>query len=107
MIESSNDLLNIILAVAVVWITVFVCWPLYYVIRTIHDLRSITKNMSHTSTLFIEFLDELKDKLVIAATSSQVISKATTELVDHVADALGKKKKATKKPRAKKPKIHS
>ena len=92
MIETSKDLLNIVLSISIVWITVFLCWALYYIIRTLHDLRSVSKNLRHTSTIFIDFLDELKDKLIIAATSTKAISTAVEQLVCHVTQVFGTKK---------------
>ncbi len=94
MIQTSKDLLNIVLSISIVWITVFLCWALYYIIRTLHDLRSVSKNLRHTSTIFIDFLDELKDKLIIAAASTKAISAAIDQLVGHVKDVL-----TTQKPK--------
>lgn len=36
-IESSRDILNIVLAFCILWFTAFLCWALYYVISLLRD----------------------------------------------------------------------
>lgn len=36
-LESSKDILNLVLAFCVFWFTAFVCWALYYVITVLRD----------------------------------------------------------------------
>ena len=36
-LESSRDILNIVLAFCVLWFTAFLCWALYYVISLLRD----------------------------------------------------------------------
>ncbi len=36
-IETSKDILNIVLAFCVLWFTAFLCWALYYVITLLRD----------------------------------------------------------------------
>ena len=56
MIESSKDILWIVLAFCALWLTVFMCWAIYY-------LAMILKQTSGLMTEMKEILDDIKDKL--------------------------------------------
>ena len=44
-IETSKDLLYVVLAFCVLWLTVFLSWLLYYVIAIVRDAESLIKQV--------------------------------------------------------------
>jgi len=56
MLETSQDLFYLVLAFCVLWLTVFLCWALYYMIRMLKQtnqfLEDVKQKIERVSSLF-------------------------------------------------------
>jgi hypothetical protein len=96
-IESSKDMLFIVLAFCVLWLTIFLSWLLYYVIAIVRDTESLVRQVKHA----IEKIDELAhtahEKMERSAASFTLIAQALKEVVSWAIKermTKGKKKKS-------------
>ena len=67
MLNTSLDLLYIIIAFCILWLTIFICWWLFYVIMIIRRVYQIVKSIKEKLKLIDEMTHTAKDKLNNAA----------------------------------------
>ena len=48
MIETSKDILYLVIAFCVLWLTVFLCWALYYMIRMLKQTNQFLEDVKQT-----------------------------------------------------------
>ena len=63
MLETSKDFLFIILAFCILWLTIFVSWILYYVIRIFKNTSSVIGKAQNTVEKLDEFIESFKHKV--------------------------------------------
>lgn len=89
MIESSKDILYLVIAFCVLWVTVFLCWMLYYVMKILKNASQIIEEFRSRLQVLTEAIDYLRGKVenihallsvasggVAGAVKSMVASKA-------------------------------
>ena len=72
MLQSSQDLLYLVLAFCVLWFTIFLCWALYYVIMFLRDVQNTSATIRDTAR-------GIKDKLNSFGTAAAVAVAGLTE----------------------------
>lgn len=63
MIESSKDILYLVIAFCVLWVTVFLCWMLYYVMRILKNTNQIVEEFRTRLQMLTEAVDYLRGKV--------------------------------------------
>lgn len=63
MIESSKDILYLVIAFCVLWVTVFLCWMFYYVMRILKNANHIVEEFRTRLQILTEAIDYLRDKV--------------------------------------------
>src|SRR3989344_5017668 len=81
MLETSKDLLYIVIAFAVLWLTVFFCWALYYVISMLRNMSKITVSVREKLELVDKILKLVKDKLEKGSNHMAVLADSAIKLV--------------------------
>lgn len=103
MLETSMDLLYIAIAFSVLWITIFVCWGLYYMISIMRNASKITVSVREKLELVDNILKLVKDKLEKGSNHMAILSDSAIKLVGFLIEknkqdsAKSKKKAAPKK----------
>lgn len=64
MLETSKDLFYIVLAFCVLWLTVFLCWALYYFIRMLKQMSEVMKDIKDRIERVSNVMNFLKSKIV-------------------------------------------
>ncbi len=77
MLQSSQDLLYIVLAFCVLWFTIFLCWALYYVIMFLRDVRNTSETIRDTAR-------GIKDKINSFGTAAAVAVTGLTEALHFI-----------------------
>ena len=81
MIETSKDLLFVVLALCILWLTIFLSWLLYYVIAIIRDAERIIRLVKGAAVKVDEVVSGLQDRLERSAGSFTLAAKALKEIV--------------------------
>lgn len=98
MLETSKDLLLVIIAVSVGLFTVFACWAIFYVIVMLRNVGKMTTSIREKLELVDDILKLIKDKLEKGSNHMALIADSAIKLAGFVMDKKsGTKKKAGRK----------
>lgn len=101
MIENSKDILYVVIAFSILWLTIFTSWAIYYVAMILREFKKIISDVRKKIELVESVLIAFKEKL--EQTSSHM--KLLVETAINVADFFKDRKKEKKvKVRGKKKK---
>lgn len=64
MIENTKDIFYIVLSFCVFWLTVFLCWGLYYMIQTFKQTNEMLLNFRSRLASISNLMDFIKSKAV-------------------------------------------
>jgi hypothetical protein len=103
MIETSKDLLFVVLALCILWLTIFLTWFLYYVIAIVRDAKKIVAFLKDAAFKIDKLARNLHDKLDRSAATFTLAAKAMKEIVGWAIEQRSdygppkKRKRTTKK----------
>ncbi len=80
-IETSKDLLYVVLAFCILWLTVFLSWLLYYVIAIVRDTEAVIKQMKGAVEKVDHLAHAVHDKFERSAASMTLVAQAVKDLV--------------------------
>jgi len=90
MLESSREILLIVLAFCAAILTFFICWALYYIVMMLKRARAVTDEVSDVVRLVKEkierlgnLLDAVEEKLKNTAGYLPLVLKGVTDLVGY------------------------
>jgi hypothetical protein len=100
MLETSKDLLYVVLAFCFLWITIFVSWLLYYFIAIARDVSSLVGQARGVVSRVDAITKTVHDRLDVGMSSLGTIGNAAKDvLVWFIKERLAKKKASAKKKR--------
>lgn len=104
MFETSNDVLNLVLAVCIIALTFFLCWGIYYFVAAVQKWYRITKKVEQGVDEVEEIIATVKEKLHGSAAYLLTLGDVAKRVFDYVKERRGdfKKSKTTKKTTKKK-----
>ena len=104
MLETSLDLLYIIIAFCVLWLTIFICLWLFYIIMIIRKIYQITKTIKEKLKLIDELTQTAKNKLEHATLYIDLAAQGIGKIIgyiknrkDETAEVSSTSKKSKKK----------
>ena len=107
MLESSQDLFYIILSVAVLWFTVFLCFALYQIARMIKNANKVMETVTEKLEMINEAVDTVRNSLDGLTGKMGIVSTMLAGLAEKI--IIGKISKAfhsdDEKPKKKKSKV--
>lgn len=95
-IESSKDLLFVVLAFSILWVTIFLSWLLYYAMAIVRDTEHLVKQIRGAVEKVDELAHSAHEKMERSAASFTLVSQAIKELVVWGIQERTKKKVAKK-----------
>jgi len=99
-IETSKDLLYVVLAFCVLWLTVFLSWLLYYVIAIVRDAESLIKQVKGAVEKVDSLAHAVHEKMERSAASFSLVASAVKELVVWGIQERSRSKPAKEKEKA-------
>lgn len=105
MFENSKDFLYIVLSLAILWFTVFLCWLLYQAARVLKNANEIIESVSQKLELLVDAIDFIKEKVeklsgsigVMNAMVGGLLEKfVVSKLTQKLEDKIDKRKKPKK-----------
>ena len=63
MIETSKDILYLVIAFCVLWVTVFLCWMFYYVTRILKNANQIVEEFRSRLQILTEAINYVRGKV--------------------------------------------
>lgn len=96
MLETSKDLLNIVIAFCILWLTIFIAWFIYYLAMIMRQSFKIVKETRERLHKIDEVVKALKEKIEHSASYLLLIGEGVKKLVEVVKEHTGKEKKKRK-----------
>lgn len=99
-LESSKDILNLAIAFAILWIAIFICWAMYYLIVMLKNVSKMTVSVREKLELVDNILKLVKDKLETGSNHMAMVTDTVIKLAGFMMEK--QRSGATKKAAAKK-----
>jgi len=96
-IESYKDVLFIVLAFCVLWLTIFISWLLFYWIALFRDAKSVVNHVKSAVERVDHLACTVREKFEHSAASFTIIAQAAKELIVWAIQERAKKKSSRKK----------
>jgi uncharacterized membrane protein len=93
MFNTSQDILNLVLAFCTLWVTVFFCWLLYHVVGILRAVEGFMENMQKKVDRIDDAIRGVKDRLEHSIAHLGTIGDAAKHIMKYFAE----QKKHTKK----------
>lgn len=108
-LDSSKDILYLVLAFSILWFTAFVCWALYYLISILRDAAKLIEDVREKLDAIDNAIQGVRDKLTKGASSLSTMATGAKLLMEIMgtqkAKAVKKAKKVAKKVKTKAKKV--
>jgi predicted PurR-regulated permease PerM len=91
LIQNSRDLLNIVIAFCILWLTIFFAWFIYYLAMMMKQFFQIVKEMRGRLKKVDDTIDALKEKIEHSASYLSLIGEGVKKLVEVIRE-YGEKK---------------
>jgi len=98
MLETSLDLLYIVIAFCILWLTVMICWWLFYGVMIIRRVYQIIKTIREKLKLIDELTKTAKDKLEHTAMYIDLAAEGIGKIINYVKSKKGETQTNTPPP---------
>ena len=82
LINSSQDLLYIVLALSILWFTIFLCWLLYQAARILKNANDIVESVTEKLELISEAVHFIRDKVDTMSSHMGVVGRLASGFVE-------------------------
>lgn len=100
MLENSKDLLYIVLSFSVLWVTVFLCWLIYYLVSILRNANEMVEELRERFRGIEDAIRSIRDKMEHATSTLSFVSEGVMRLIQYfisrgkgTAETIEKKKK--------------
>ena len=97
MLETSKDLLNLIIAFCLLWFTIFLCWMIYYVALIFKRIHEVMEKFTSTLDTVSDFFTSAKNKLSNFGSTINTAIEVGKRVAEYVEDKKEKKTTAKNK----------
>lgn len=94
MLETSKDLLLVVIAFCVLWLTVFICWMIYYIAMLLKQAYDTTRVFKEKLEKLEGLIDFAKTKIEKSSSHLALVAEGIGQLAKYL---IAKKEKKTKK----------
>lgn len=94
----SQDILYLVLAFCILWLTVFLVWFVYYLIATIRQVHHLTRDFKRRFDQVDSLIQAAKDKIERSASYLSIIVDGVKKIVE-ITQAKEPVKRSAKKPK--------
>ena len=97
MFETSKDLLFIVLAFSILWLTIFVSWTIYYVAMILKQINGTMKKFTGVLEKIDALTDYIKEKLDKSSNYLAILLTGAKQVMDYFGNREEGEKKSRKK----------
>ena len=81
-LESSQDILYLVLSLSILWFTVFLCWLLYQAARVLKNANEIIESITQKLELIVDAVEFIRGKIEKMTSHMGIVSKVASGFVD-------------------------
>jgi hypothetical protein len=97
MLTTSTDLLLVVIAFCILWLTVFICWSMYYVVMMLKNFSKMTISVREKLEIVDKILKLVHEKLEAGSNHMALITDTVIKMAGYFMDkqksSSGKKRK--------------
>lgn len=97
MIETTKDLLYLILSFVILLLTIFLCWAIYYVAMILREFKKIVFDVRRKIELVETVLNAFKDKIEHTSSYLKLLVESAGNIVEFLKDRKEEKEKKKRK----------
>ena len=97
MVETTKDILYIVISFCILWLTIFICWVIYYLAMTLREAKKIISDVRKKIELVEEILDMLKEKIEHTSSYMKLLVESAGSIVEFLKDRKEEKGRKKKK----------
>ncbi|MCX6740086.1 MAG: hypothetical protein NTZ49_02560 [Candidatus Parcubacteria bacterium] len=97
MIETTKDILFLVLAFVVLLLTIFLCWALYYLTMILREFKKITFDVRRKIVLVETVINALKERIEHTSSYMKLLVESAGNIVEFLKDRKDEKDKKKKK----------
>ncbi|MCX6744481.1 MAG: hypothetical protein NTX82_03085 [Candidatus Parcubacteria bacterium] len=97
MIETTKDILYIVISFVVLLLTIFICWVIYYVAMILREVKKIVFDVRKKIELVEAVLTTLKEKIEHTSSYMKLLVESAGNIVEFLKDRSDEKSKKKKK----------
>jgi len=97
MLNTSKDILYIVISFCVLWLTIFICWGIYYVVMILREFKKVAFDVRRKIELVETVLLAFKEKLEHTSSYVKLLVESVSSLVEFVKERKEEKGKKKKK----------
>lgn len=97
MFQSSQDILWIVIAFCLLWLTIFMSWAIYYVAMILREFKKIIGDVRKKIELVESLILALKEKLEHTSSHMKLLVETVANLADYFKERKQEKKSGKKK----------
>ena len=92
MIENSKDIFYIVISFCILWVTIFVCWGVYYVAMILREFKKIIADVRKKIELVESLIMALKEKLESTSSHMKLLVDTVANVAEYFKERHGEKK---------------
>ena len=93
MIETSKDVLYVIISFCILWLTIFISWAIYYLVMILRNTNKMMTSIREKMELVDKILKLIKDKLEKSSSHLAVLADTAIKLTGYFIKQQKKKSK--------------
>lgn len=83
MLENSKDLLYIVLSFCVLWLTIFICWLIYYLVSILRNANEMVEELRERFRGIEDSIRSIRDKMEHATSALSFVSEGIIKLIQY------------------------
>jgi len=92
MFSTSNDVLNLVLAICIIFLTFFLCWAIYYFIASIQKIHRVVKKVETGVAKIDEIIEIAREKLKNSSAYFMILGEIAKKAMEFVQEKRAQKK---------------
>ncbi len=88
MFNTSRDILNLVLAISIAGLSVFICWSLFYLIASLRSVYKVLREVETTIQKIGDLTRFIRDKIESGAAVFNSLSEKANDLTQTIKDKL-------------------
>ena len=97
MINNSSDILYLVIAFCVLWLTIFMSWVIYYMAMILREFKKIIGDVRKKIELVESLIVALKEKLEHTSSHMKLLVDTVANVAEYFKERHGEKKSKKKK----------
>lgn len=97
MIETTKDILYIVISFVIILLSIFICWAIYYVAMILREAKKIIFDVRRKIELVEAVINTLKEKIEHTSSYMKLLVESAGNIVEFLKDRRDEKEKKRKR----------